>query len=62
MVSEARHGLFRYFLFYNRERLHESLGYQIPYEINVKERIKINPMQSSPIHLIQPYFFLDYGE
>jgi putative transposase len=50
-VSEARHGLARYFLFYNRERLHESLGYQTPYEIYVKERVTNNPMQASAIHL-----------
>ena len=51
-VSEARHGLARYFLFYNTERLHESLGYQTPYEIYVKERVTNNPMQASTIHLI----------
>jgi putative transposase len=50
-VSEARHGLARYFLFYNRERLHESLGYQTPYEVYVKEQVTGNPMQASAIHL-----------
>lgn len=55
-VSEARNGLNKYFLFYNMERLHESLGYQTPYEIYVKERVKINPMQVSTIHLKKPYF------
>jgi putative transposase len=50
-VSEARHGLARYFLFYNRERLHESLGYQTPYEVYVKERGTNNPMQASAVHL-----------
>ena len=55
-VSEARNGLAKYFLFYNMERLHESLGYQPPYEVYVKDRVKINPMQASTIHHIQPYF------
>jgi putative transposase len=55
-VSEARNGLGKYFLFYNMERLHESLGYQTPYEIYVKERLNINPVQASTIHLIEPYF------
>ena len=54
-VSEARSGLARYFLFYNMERLHESLGYQPPYEIYVKDRLNINPVQASTIHLIQPH-------
>jgi putative transposase len=51
MVSEARSGLARYFLFYNRERLHESLGYQTPYEVYVKEQVTSNPMQASVMHL-----------
>jgi putative transposase len=55
-VSEARNGLGRYFLFYNTERIHASLGYRTPYEIYVKERVKINPMQASTIHHIQPCF------
>lgn len=55
-VSEARNGLAKYFLFYNMERLHESLGYRTPYEIYVKERVNINPVQASTIHLNQPYF------
>lgn len=55
-VSEARNSLAKYFLFYNMERLHESLGYRTPFEIYVKERVKINPMQASTIHHIQPYF------
>jgi putative transposase len=55
-VSEARNGLAKYFLFYNMERLHESLGYQPPYEIYVKDRLNISPVQASTIHLIQPNF------
>jgi len=55
-VSEARTLLTRYFLFYNMERLHESLGYQTPYEVYVKERLSFNPVQASTMHLIQPNF------
>lgn len=55
-VSEARNRLTRYFIFYNMERLHESLGYQTPYEVYVKERVKINPVQASTMHHIQPCF------
>lgn len=55
-VSEARQGLAQYFLFYNMERLHESLGYRTPYEIYVKERVNINQRHGSTIHLKQPYF------
>jgi len=55
-VSDARNGIARYFFFYNMQRLHESLGYKTPYEIYVKERLKINPMQASTIHHIQPCF------
>jgi len=36
-VSEASSSLDRYFLYYNTDRLYESLGYQIPHEIYVKE-------------------------
>ena len=32
-IPEAREGLKHYFEFYNAERLHESLGYQTPWEI-----------------------------
>lgn len=55
-VSEARKGLAKYFLFYNMERLHESLGYHTPHEQYVKERLKFNPVQASKIHHIQPCF------
>ena len=36
-VIEARDGLTRYFLFYNRERIHETLGYRTPYAVYFKE-------------------------
>jgi len=55
-VSEARNRLTQYFLFYNRERLHESLGYQTPYQVYVKERLTSNLVQASTMHQIQPYF------
>lgn len=51
-VSDARNGIAGYFLLYNMERLHESLGYKTPYEIYVKERLNINPVQASYAHLI----------
>jgi len=55
-VSEARNRLTQYFLFYNMERLHESLGYQTPYQVYVKERLTSNFVQASTMHQIQPYF------
>jgi len=39
-VSDARRNLNKYFLFYNTERIHESLGYKTPYEIYFKEPFK----------------------
>jgi len=54
-VAEARQGLTRYFIFYNMERLHESLGYQTPYEVYVKERHSIQTVQAQ-MHLKQPCF------
>lgn len=33
-VPDLRHGLKRYFKFYNQERLHQSLGYQTPAEVH----------------------------
>jgi hypothetical protein len=47
----ARNGISRYFLLYNMERLHESLGYKTSYEIYVKERLNIKPVQASTAHL-----------
>lgn len=48
--------LAKYFPFYDMERLHKSLGYQIPYEIYVKDRVNINPVQASTMRHIRPYF------
>lgn len=57
MVSEARNGLTRYFLFYNGERLHTSLGNRTPYEVYFKQPIPLNPGQASQtMHQIQPTF------
>jgi putative transposase len=39
-VSEARRGLNQYFMFYNTERIHESLGNKTPYEIYFKQTLK----------------------
>lgn len=39
-VSEARRGLNQYFMFYNTERIHESLGYKTPHEIYFKQPLK----------------------
>ena len=50
-VSAARDGIAGYFLLYNMERLHESLGYKTPYETYVKERLNTNPVQVSNAHL-----------
>jgi len=36
-VSEARSSLNKYFLFYDTERIHKSLGYKTPYEVYFKE-------------------------
>lgn len=39
-VKEAGAGLFRYFEFYNKERVHQSLEYQTPYEVYVKKKCR----------------------
>jgi len=49
-VAEARHGLTRYFLFYNRERIHEALGYRTPYAVYVKEPKPLNLGQAAVMH------------
>ena len=33
-IAEAEQGIGRYFEFYNRQRLHQSLGYRTPYEVH----------------------------
>ena len=59
MVSEARNGLKRYFLFYNRERLHSSLGNRTPHEVYFKQPIPLNTRQASQtMHPIHPTFFV----
>jgi putative transposase len=55
-VFEARRSLAKYFLFYNMERIHESLGYRTPYEGYVKERLNPKPVQAGTMHQIQPIF------
>ena len=57
MVLEARNGLTRYFLFYNRERLHSSLGNRTPHEVYFKQPVPLNPRQASQtMHQIHPTF------
>jgi hypothetical protein len=47
----------RYFLFYNGERLHTSLGDQTTDEVYFKKPIPLNPGQASQtMHPIQPIF------
>jgi putative transposase len=46
-VSEARKCLDKYFMFYNAERIHESLGYKTPYEIYFKELLKQQSKQAA---------------
>jgi putative transposase len=56
-VSEVRKGLVRYFLFYNQERLHESLGYRTPSGVYGKAPVPLNNLQAfQTMHLKQPYF------
>jgi putative transposase len=49
-VADARTGLTRYFLFYNRERIHEALGYRTPYAVYVKEPKPLNLGQAIIMH------------
>ena len=57
-VRDAVEGLTRYFQLYNRERLHESLGYQTPHEAYFSS--KTNNYDDGDafrlIHQIQPIF------
>lgn len=55
-VRDARRSLIRYFQLYNRERLHESLGYQTPHEVYFGEDRTNNRQADELIHLIQPIF------
>lgn len=54
-VNDARKGLQRYFQLYNRERLHESLGYRTPHEVYFGED-KTNRQADELIHLIETNF------
>lgn len=38
VYADARSGLGNYFLFYNRRRYHQALGYQTPYEVHYGNR------------------------
>ena len=56
-VREAMEGLAGYFDLYNRERLHESLGYRTPYEIYFGDHGKEEERENCRlIHQIQPLF------
>lgn len=54
-VNDARKGLQRYFQLYNRERLHESLGYRTPHEVYFGNG-KNNRQADELIHLIEADF------
>jgi len=54
-VSEARYRLAAYFQFYNRERIHESLGYRTPYEVYSGRPFIFNHGQDN-MHLEQAHF------
>jgi len=57
MVSEVRQGLSRYFSFYNRERLHTSLGNRTPYEVYFRQPVSLNRGQASQtMHQMYPHF------
>lgn len=59
-VAEARESLARYFLFYNTERLHESLGYWTPREVYFNEGRQKEGSETklaqALLHHIQPCF------
>jgi len=58
VVTDAREGLTRYFEFYNRERLHSSLGNQTPHEVYFHQRVGSSPpgQASLTMHHISPKF------
>lgn len=56
-VKDASEGITRYFQLYNRERLHESLGYRTPHEVYFDRNNKNNDGDTCRlIHQIQPIF------
>ena len=56
-VREAMEGLEGYFDLYNRERLHESLGYRTPYEVYFGDHGQEEERENCRlIHQIQPLF------
>jgi len=55
-VRDAYHKLTRYFQLYNRERLHESLGYRTPHEVYFGYDKNTEGEALRLIHQIQPNF------
>lgn len=55
-VRDARNSLQEYFHLYNRERLHESLGYRTPHEVYFGETITNSIQTDKSIHLIETNF------
>lgn len=55
-VKDAADHLARYFQLYNRERLHESLGYRTPHEVYFGDSRNYKGETYRLIHQIQPVF------
>jgi putative transposase len=55
-VRDAKESLTRYFQLYNRERLHESLGYRTPHEVYFGECRNNYGQADELIHLIESIF------
>lgn len=55
-VRDANESLSRYFKLYNRERLHESLGYRTPHEVYFGSGRNNNGQADELIHLIEADF------
>jgi putative transposase len=56
-VRDALNSLMKYFQLYNRERIHESLGYQTPHEVYFGSNNRNNDGEACRlIHQIQPIF------